>query len=297
MFNKLFKFIIITLIIIFVIVCVFIGAVYHGSFGHLHTTDELKEFQNQTATLVLSEDGQLIGKFYAENRTNIHFKQLPDHLVDALVATEDARYFEHEGVDSRSLMRVLFKTILSNKKSSGGGSTINQQLVKNMYGRNNYGPLTMLVNKTKEGFLAYRLESIYNKEEILTLYLNTIPFGENVLGIEAASRRYFNKSISEIKTEEGAVLVGMLKANTYYNPRLYPENALKRRNVVLSQMEKYNYLQPYQRDSLQKLSLGLDYANLESEGPANYFLVQVKDEVKKILNNINADNDTDYDLK
>ena len=297
MFKKLFKFIIITLIIIFVIVCVFIGAVYHGSFGHLHTTDELKEFQNQTATLVLSEDGQLIGKFYAENRTNIHFKQLPDHLVDALVATEDARYFEHEGVDSRSLMRVLFKTILSNKKSSGGGSTINQQLVKNMYGRNNYGPLTMLVNKTKEGFLAYRLESIYNKEEILTLYLNTIPFGENVLGIEAASRRYFNKSISEIKTEEGAVLVGMLKANTYYNPRLYPENALKRRNVVLSQMEKYNYLQPYQRDSLQKLSLGLDYANLESEGPANYFLVQVKDEVKKILNNINADNDTEYDIE
>ena len=297
MFKKLFKFIIITLIIIFVVIGVFIGAVYHGSFGHLHTTDELKEFQNQTATLVLSEDGQLIGKFYAENRTNIHFKQLPDHLVDALVATEDARYFEHEGVDSRSLMRVLFKTILSNKKSSGGGSTINQQLVKNMYGRNNYGPLTMLVNKTKEGFLAYRLESIYNKEEILTLYLNTIPFGENVLGIEAASRRYFNKSISEIKTEEAAVLVGMLKANTYYNPRLYPENALKRRNVVLSQMEKYNYLQPYQRDSLQKLSLGLDYANLESEGPANYFLVQVKDEVKKILNNINADNDTEYDIE
>ncbi len=297
MLKKILKFIIITFIITILAIGIFIASVYYGVFGHLHTAEELQEFQNQTATLVLSEEGQLIGKFFAENRTNVKYEQLPEHLVHALVATEDARYFEHEGVDSRSLLRVLFKTILSNKKNSGGGSTINQQLAKNMYGRKNYGPLTMLANKTKEGFLANRLEGIYNKEEILTLYLNTIPFGENVLGIEAASRRYFNKSIEKTKIEEAAVLIGLLKANTYYNPRMYPENAIKRRNVVLSQMGKYNYLEPSVIDSLQQLPLKLDYANLESEGPANYFLVQVKDEVNKILKSYNAAKNTDYTIK
>ncbi len=297
MFKKLLKFIIITLTLLTIAFALFIASVYYGVFGHLHTTEELQEFQNQTATLVLSEEGLLIGKFFAENRTNITYKQLPKHLVNALVATEDARYFEHEGVDSRSLLRVLFKTILSNKKSSGGGSTINQQLAKNMYGRKKYGLLTMLVNKTKEAFLANRLESIYSKEEILTLYLNTVPFGENVLGIEAASRRYFNKSIHKTNIEEAAVLIGMLKANTYYNPRIYPENAIRRRNVVLSQMEKYNYLQATIIDSLQQLPLKLDYANLESEGPANYFLIQVKDDVNKILKSYNAAKNTDYTIE
>lgn len=296
MLKKSIKFIILTMVLLAVAFGIFIATVFYGGFGHLHTSEELQEFKNETATLVLSEEGQLIGKFYAENRTNIKFEQLPEHLVNALVATEDARYFEHEGVDSRSLLRVLFKTILTNQKSSGGGSTINQQLAKNMFGRKNYGPLTMLVNKTKEAFLAYRLESIYSKEEILTLYLNTIPFGENVLGIEAASRRFFNKPIGKIRIEEAAVLVGILKANTYYNPRLYPKNALKRRNVVLSQMEKYNYLESEFTDSLQNLPLKLDYANLESEGPANYFLVQVKKDVKKILKDVNSINNTDYDI-
>ena len=297
MFKKILKFVIATIVLLTLAFAIFIASVYYGVFGHLHTTEELQEFQNETATLVLSEEGRLIGKYFAQNRTNIKFDQLPKHLVDALVATEDARYFDHEGVDSRSLLRVLFKTILSNKKSSGGGSTINQQLAKNMYGRKNYGPLTMLVNKTKEAFLANRLEGIYSKEEILTLYLNTIPFGENVFGIEAASRRYFNKGIEKTKIEEAAILIGLLKANTYYNPRIYPENAIKRRNVVLSQMKKYNYLETSVVDSLQQLPLKLDYANLESEGPANYFLTQVKDDVNKILKNYNSAKNTDYAIQ
>jgi len=297
MFKKILKFVIATIVLLTLAFAIFIASVYYGVFGHLHTTEELQEFQNETATLVLSEEGRLIGKYFAQNRTNIKFDQLPKHLVNALVATEDARYFDHEGVDSRSLLRVLFKTILSNKKSSGGGSTINQQLAKNMYGRKNYGPLTMLVNKTKEAFLANRLEGIYSKEEILTLYLNTIPFGENVFGIEAASRRYFNKGIEKTKIEEAAILIGLLKANTYYNPRIYPENAIKRRNVVLSQMKKYNYLETSVVDSLQQLPLKLDYANLESEGPANYFLTQVKDDVNKILKNYNSAKNTDYAIQ
>lgn len=278
-------------------ISIFIALVYNGIFGKLYTAEELKGFKNETATLVLSEEGSIIGKFFAENRTNTTYNKIPKHLINALVATEDARYFEHEGVDSRSLLRVLFKTILLNKKSSGGGSTINQQLAKNMYGRKSHGFLTMPVNKVKEAILASRLEKIYTKEEILTLYLNTVPFGENVLGIEAAARRYFNKPIDKIKIEEAAVLVGMLKANTYYNPRLYPENAKKRRNVVFAQMEKYEYLTSKERDSLKQLPLNIAYINLQSESPANYFLKEVKKEAQKILIDYNYENNTDYDIE
>lgn len=296
MVKKILKFTIKLFFLTILILGLFITAVYYGVFGHLFTESELKAFKNETASLVLSENGVLIGKFFAENRTNIEYQFIPKHLINALISTEDARYFEHTGVDSRSMLRVLFKTIILNKQNSGGGSTITQQLAKNMYGRNNYGPLSMPVNKTKEVILANRLERIYSKEDILTLYLNTIPFGENVFGIESASRRYFNKSVSKLKIEEAAVLVGMLKANTYYNPRLYPDHAIKRRNVVLRQMEKYDHLSEIISDSIQKRPLKLDYANLKSEGHANYFLVQVKNEVNEILKSINKKYDTIYDI-
>ncbi len=275
----------------------FIAGIYYGVFGHLYSENELREFKNETASLILSDDGSLIGKYFYKNRTNIEFDQFPDHLINALIATEDARYFEHEGVDSRSLFRVLFKSVLMGDKSSGGGSTLTQQLAKNMYGRNNYGPLSMPVNKFKEVILAHRLEKIYTKKDILTLYLNTVPFGENVLGVESASIRYFNKSAADLKIEEAAVLVGILKANTYYNPRLYPDHAISRRNLVLARMEKYNYLSEKETDSIQNLSLNLDYANFTSGGPANYFLVQVKKEVNEILKAVNKKHDTVYDIR
>jgi len=297
MLKKIAKISLVLILIITIIIGLFIGAVYNGVFGELYTEEQLKEFKNETATIILSQDNKIIGKYFSENRTNIIYEKLPKHLVNALVATEDARYFEHEGVDSRSLLRVLFKTVLLNDKTAGGGSTIDQQLAKNMYGRDRHGPLTMPINKTKEVFLAKRLEKIYTKEEILTLYLNTVPFGENVLGIEAASRRFFNKSTEKLKIEESAILIGMLKANTYYNPRLYPENALMRRNIVLAQMEKYNYLEASKKDSIQQLPIKLDYANLESEGPANYFLVQVKNDANKILKEVNKKSDSTYSLE
>ncbi|MCK4562161.1 MAG: penicillin-binding protein, partial [Flavobacteriaceae bacterium] len=297
MVKKVIKLLFKLLFIAILIFGLFFAGIYYGVFGHLFTESELKDFKNETASLVLSDDGTLIGKYFAENRTNVEFNQIPKNLINALIAVEDARYFEHEGVDSRSLLRVLFKTILLQQKSAGGGSTITQQLAKNMYGRKNYGPLTMPVNKLKEVILAHRIENIYSKEDILTLYLNTVPFGENVLGIESAARRFFNKSTTNLKVEEAAVLIGMLKANTYYNPRLYPEHALKRRNVVLGQMEKYAYLSKKITDSIQNLPLQLDYANIESEGPANYFLVQVKKEVNEILKIVNKELDTAYDIK
>ncbi|TVR36678.1 MAG: penicillin-binding protein [Cryomorphaceae bacterium] len=275
----------------------FIAGVNTGVFGDLPHKDALRSIKHETASLVYSEDGRLIGKFFAQNRTNIGFEEFPPHLIHALIATEDARYFEHKGVDYRSLMRVFFKSLLMRNERSGGGSTLSQQLAKNLYGRKYHGPLSLPVNKVKEAILAGRIEDIYSKEEVITLYLNTVPFGENVFGVEAAAIRFFNRSAKDLSVEQSAVLVGMLKANTFYNPRLYPENALRRRNVVLGQMEKYQYLAADVSDSLAQLPIGLNYADISREGPANYFLVRVKQEVQSILQDLKLQSGKSYDLE
>lgn len=276
---------------------IFILAVNGGVFGHLYSREEIKNFRNETASVVVDRKGQLLGKIFKQNRTNVQYEDLPQHLIDALIATEDVRFFEHQGVDSRSLMRVFFKTLLLNDRSSGGGSTITQQLAKNMYGRKNFGPLTLPVNKTKEALLAYRIESIYSKEEILLLYLNTVPFGENVYGIGAAAKRFYNAQVKDLTLAEAAVLIGMLKANTYYNPRLHPDHALKRRSVVLAQMEKYGFIDAKTRQQAEDKDLGLHYANLSIEGPAAYFLAHVNAEAQKILKTYNAENGTEWDIE
>jgi len=259
----------------------------NGPAKNLKNKEELLSYRNAAASLVLSEEGELLGKFFLENRTNISFGQIPENLKNALIATEDIRFFEHKGTDTRSFFRVLLKSIMLNDRSSGGGSTITQQLAKNMYGRNKRGLFPVLSSKVREIKMARRLEKVFTKDEILTLYLNTVSFGENVYGIEAASARFFNKSAELLKTEESAVLVGMLKANTSYNPRLHPENAKIRRNVVLKQMEKYWYLRAPEADSLSALPLTLDYIS-GSSGPADYFLVQVRNETEEILREINS---------
>src|SRR5690554_2721756 len=296
MIKKLFIFFVLTFVLALAGIGLLIGGVYWGYFGALPTDDDLRSIKNETASLVYSEDEHMIGKFFAKNRTNTALEDLPQHLIDALVATEDARYFEHDGVDYRSLLRVFVKSLLMGDDSAGGGSTLSQQLAKNLYGRNYKGVLSLPVNKVKEAILAARLGEIYSKEEILTLYLNTVPFGENVYGVEAAAGRYFSRKAGELTVEQSAVLVGMLKANTYYNPRLNPENSLRRRNVVLGQMRKYEYLKPEIADSLQALPLELEYSEL-SDGPANYFLVQVKREAQKILNEIESSSGEKYDLE
>jgi penicillin-binding protein 1A len=266
---------------------IFIIFVYAGGFGILQSENELLSYKSATASVVLSQEGELIGKIFIENRTNISYSQIPSSLINALISAEDTRFYKHKGIDSRSLFRVLIKTVMFNEHSAGGGSTITQQLVKNMFGRRKTGSFAIFINKIKEGFLAHRLEKVFTKEEILTLYLNTVSFGENIFGVETASQRFFSKKVEYLNIEESAVLVGMLKANNLYNPRLYPDNAIKRRNVVLSQMQKYNYLKTSESDSLSKLPLILNYSNLETQGPADYFLYQVKNEVKQILQNIN----------
>ena len=295
MMEKKWKIIIAVLLTIIVLGGLFIGSVYIGAFGHLQSRKELLSFKNATASKVLSSEGEIIGRFYSENRTNVAFSQIPPYMIDALIATEDVRFFEHKGVDSRSLARVLLKTILFSNRSSGGGSTITQQLAKNMFGRKRTGALAIFINKLREIILAHRIEKTYSKEEILTLYLNTVPFGENIYGIETAASQYFNKKVEELTIEEAAVLTGMLKATSFYHPVLHPENAKKRRNIVLDQMEKYAFLQPVTADSLRMLPLITDYNNSASEGIADYFLVQVKNETKRILNDISASTGKNWD--
>ncbi|HPT70548.1 MAG TPA: transglycosylase domain-containing protein, partial [Syntrophomonas sp.] len=271
-------------------------AIYLGASGDLPDTNDLLSYKNKTASLVLAEDGEIIGKFFAQNRTNVKYGQIPEPVKNALIATEDARFFEHQGIDPRSLMRVLVKSILLSDSDGGGGSTISQQLVKNMYGRKKYGLFTMPVNKVREALIAQRLEKIYNKDQILTLYLNTVPFGENIYGIEAASRRFFTKSASLLRIEEAAVLVGMLKANTKYNPHLNPESAKQRRNVVLKQMAKYRYLSAEEADSLSLLPMKIKYSNMEAAGSADYFLVRIESDANKILKGIARSGGKEWNL-
>ena len=153
----------------------------------------MAKIENNIATEIYSADAVLLGRFYLQERTSTHFEDISKHAIEALIATEDARFYEHNGVDYRSLLRVLFKTLLLFDRSSGGGSTITQQLAKNLFPRKDHGYFTIPVNKMQEAIIATRLEKIYDKKQILTLYLNTVPFGDNVYGIEMASKRFFNK--------------------------------------------------------------------------------------------------------
>ena len=295
--KKTLKYFLVFLSSISLLGILFFFTVYSGIFGPLPDKEALAAIKNEEASLVMSSDNVIIGKFFAENRTNISKNEIPDHLKNALIATEDKRFFNHSGYDLRSYFRVFFKSILWGDSKSGGGSTLTQQLIKNLYGRSKYGFLSMPVNKVKEIIIATRIEEVYNKEELLLLYLNSVPFGEDVYGVEAASHRYFNKSARKLKVEESAVLVGLLKANTYFNPRLHPKHSLERRNMVLTLMEKEKYLTKAESDSLRKLALNLNYENMNAEAPAGYFVYQVKKKTLEILEDINQKNGTEYDLK
>lgn len=266
-------------------------------FGPVPTEDDLQKIKNATATITYSSDEVVLGKIFAENRTNANLEDLPQHLLDALVATEDARFFEHEGVDRRSMLRVLVKSILLQDESAGGGSTLTQQLAKNLFGRKHHGFLTLPVNKFKEIILAARLEKLYSKEQILELYLNTVPFSDNTYGIEAASNRFFGKPPKQLKVEESAVLIGMLKASTYYNPRLHPDNAFGRRNVILHQMERYGYLSAEEYDSLKVLPMELNYNNVAAQSKAPYFMAHVKKQAQALIEKLEDEDGEPYDLE
>ncbi len=268
-----------------------------GLFGKLPTKEQIAAIRNEEATLILANDGTIIGKVFAKDRTNIRFEDLPKQLIHALVSTEDQRFYQHEGVDSRSYVRVFLRTILGGDRSGGGGSTLSQQLVKNLYGRERHGILTVPVNKIKEALVAARLEQVYDKNDVLTLYLNSVPFGEDLYGVEAAAQRFFNKPARRLKVEEAAVLVGMLKANTAYNPRLNPGRSRERRNVVLKLMGERGHLTRPEVDSLQALPLTIDYRGRDALDLYGYFTDRAAREARTILADLARRTGVTYDIE
>jgi len=275
----------------------FIYSVYTGLWGSLPNYEELKDIRNYEASELYSEDGELIGKYYIENRTNVNFAHISNNAINALIATEDVRFYEHKGIDKISLFRVFFKTVLLGDRSSGGGSTLSQQLAKNLYPREEQQVTFMPVIKLKEIFTAYRLEKLYSKDKILTLYLNTVSFGERTFGIESAAQKYFSVSATQLSIPQAATLIGMLKGPSRYNPRLHPERALKRRNTVINQMVKYGFLTESMGQQLKDTDLGLNYQEINHySGLAPYLREKIRQEATKLIKTYNAAHLTNYNL-
>ena len=249
-----------------------------GVFGEMPTFERLENPQTNLATEIISSDGQTLGKLYLEdNRTWVPFEQLPQNLIEALVATEDARYYEHSGIDARGTLRAM---VFLGKR--GGASTLSQQLSKLLFTKRPSGGVGRIIQKIKEWVIAIRLERQYTKEEIMSMYLNEYDFGHNADGIRSAARIYFGKEPNTLKTEESAVLVGMLKNSSLYNPIRRSELVFNRRNTVLGQMAKYDYITEAQRDSLQKLKMDINFSpESHREGLATYFRMYLQRYLKR----------------
>ncbi len=275
----------------------FVLSVRMGLFGTLPDHQELASIENQTSSEIYASDDELLGKYFIYDRSQLLPNQVSDNLINSLIATEDARFYSHNGIDYRSLMRVFYRTLLLRQSSAGGGSTLSQQLAKNLYPRNGDSFLSLAVDKIREMIIARRLESIYSKNEILLLYLNTVSFGENVYGVTAASLRFFNKNPRDLTIEEAATLTGMLKATSFYNPRLFPQRALDRRNTVIGQLKRYKYINTHQADSIRQLPLELDYTPMSHhQGPAPYFRESARTHITRLLHKYNQENNTQYNL-
>ncbi len=263
-------------LVLFIVIMILIDK---GKMGFMPDFAQLENPQTNLASELITEDGELLGKYFIENRTFINYEDLAPHLVNALVATEDVRHYKHSGIDIRSLSRVLVYSVLLGR-NEGGGSTISQQLAKNLFPRDtairksSIGKAAhMAVSKFKEWNTGVRLERSYTKAEIITMYLNTVEFGGgSIVGIQSASKTFFNTSPDSLSIEQAAILVGMLKAPTAYNPRINPERSLVRRNTVINQMAKYGYLEQEVADSVKLVPISVDY-NLSSHltGHAKHF--------------------------
>ena len=242
-------------------------------FAKLPSFEELEHPDSKLATQVLAEDGEVLTTFHIENRTYVSYEELSQNLVHAAVATEDIRFYRHSGIDMKGLARVAVKTLMLRDSSQGGGSTITQQLAKTLYPRGEkQGKLAIIFTKLKEWITAVRLERDYTKEEIMAMYLNSIFFGSGAYGVKAASETFFAKEPADLSVEESAMLIGMVNKPTRYNPALNPDEALKRRNFVIGQMEKAGFLDKAQRDSLRDCPIILDYQVQDhNSGHAPYF--------------------------
>jgi len=265
-----------------------------GIFGAMPSFDELENPESSVATEIISADGKTLGKFYLENRVPVKYEELPQHLVDALIATEDERFRSHSGIDARGTMRAIFTA-----GSSGGASTISQQLAKNLFhgSSGSSNKLFRVVQKVKEWIIAVKLERQYTKNEIVAYYLNTVDFVSNAYGIRSAANIYFNKEPKKLTVEEAAVLVGMLQAPSRYNPRFNPERAENRRNIVLAQMAKNGKITEAEKVKYQAKPLKINYTpETHTKGYATYFREYLRDYMRKwVKENPKKDGST-YDI-
>lgn len=277
-------------------------------FGGMPSLYELENPKSQMASLVISEDGQEIGKYFRENRNPLEFEQLPDNIVNTLIATEDARFTSHSGIDIRSMFRVVFSL-----GTAGGGSTISQQLAKNLFHTRSmefgeddpvYLGLLMKIDgvrtviaKVKEWILAIRLERRYTKQEIMAMYLNEVSFGNNAYGIQVACRTYFQKDLQDVTLPEAATLIGLLQNPSLYDPRVRPERTMERRNVVLGQLAKYEFITEEELPKLQDEPLNLHYrVENQNTGAAPYFREAIRQQVLAAIKELNQERPEDQQL-
>ena len=262
----------------------------NGKFGYMPTFEYLENPNADNASEVYSSDGELLTTFFLDkNRNPVEYKDLPPYLINALIAREDHRFADHSGIDGIGLMRVAVKTVVLRRSNEGGGSTITQQLAKQLFERDDtrydWGisqKMHLATIKFREWMIAVRLEKQYTKQEIVTMYLNMVPFGGQVYGIKLAARTYFGKSVDSLRIEEAALLVGMLQRPTYYNPVRYPERTTIRRNSVLNKMEENGFLSRQACDSLKQVPLQLNFGRLNHEtGSAPYFREYLQQTMRK----------------
>ena len=267
---------------------IFLCLLLVGIFADIPSFEELEDPKSPLATQIISQEGEVLSTFHIENRAYVTFDELSQGLKDAIVATEDVRFYEHSGIDARSLARVFVKSFLmGNRSSGGGGSTLSQQLAKSLFPRDTVKSkfpgakyFVLGANKFKEWITAVKLERNYTKQEILSMYMNTVFFGSNAYGIKAAAGTFFGKLPKDLNIEESALLVGMVNMPTRYNPVRNPDKSLTRRNHVLKQMNKYGYLPDEQYDSIVKLPITLHYTRQDhNAGMAPHF----RDMIKRVM--------------
>ena len=249
-------------------------AINNGWIGYMPPIEDLQNPINRFATQVYSADGKVLGtwNYNRENRVMVDYSQLSPSLIQALVATEDVRFYEHSGIDFFALGRAVVKRGILGQKSAGGGSTITQQLAKQLYSEKAHSVMERLLQKPIEWVIAVKLERNYTKDEIITMYLNYFDFLHNAVGIKTASNTYFSKDPKDLKITEAAVLVGLCKNPSYFNPVRHPDRSLERRNVVLAQMEKAGYISKTEREKLSSEPLGLKFHVADhKDGIAQYF--------------------------
>ena len=266
----------------FAAMLVFFLLIYNGWIGYMPPVEELKNPNDKFATVLYTADGEEMGRYYRNsgNRVYADYNEISQHVIDALIATEDARFEDHSGIDMRAFMRVLVKTLIMRQKNAGGGSTITQQLAKQLYSPATHGIIDRALQKPIEWMIAVKLERYYSKDEIIKMYLNQFDFLYNAVGIKSAAWVYFGKAAKDLNIQEAATLVGMVKNPAYYNPVRHPERTRLRRNTVFEQMEKQGMLTAAQADSLKQLPLELDFHRVDhKDGLAPYF----REELRRIL--------------